>query len=455
MAAFRASALLLLTALAAAAAPAVIVFNDDGGWNWLQDPRVVVAAGRIFAGSVATGGRDPDRAGNVEVACYDPAAGAVRRSVLHHAGTPVEKHAWKEDHNAPALLAWPDGRVLAVYALHGVEAKLYLRSWSPGAGSWSAERTVMLTPGSRAACPNLAFLPGANRGQGRLFCFFRGLGSLQMPSWISSDDRGETWSIGGSLLKVGRAGPGAPDLAWGKDYLPYAKYAADADSTIHLVYNLGHQSAFGNALFDLPIRDGRFPRDAAAGSGTRIFQAGPDDVAWICGVEVDDAGRPFVGYAVQKNLAGRPNRGADHRYRLARWTGAAWSDHEIAFAGSRVHLVPGDSCTGLIALDPRDSSCVVISTDADPRTGLPLLSAADGRRHWEIFQGATADGGRSWSWTALTRDSAADNIRPVVPRWGGPERAVLWLRGTMRMPDDYHLSVLGEILPRSESTPSP
>ena len=45
----------------------VTIINDDGSWNWFQDERVIVTAGKLIVGSVADGIHDTTRAGNVEV----------------------------------------------------------------------------------------------------------------------------------------------------------------------------------------------------------------------------------------------------------------------------------------------------------------------------------------------------------------------------------------------------
>jgi hypothetical protein len=167
-------------------------------------------------------------------------------------------------------------------------------------------------------------------------------------------------------------------------------------------------------------------------------------VAWVIDLELDAEGRPFVASSVQKDSAGLPpgQGGADHRYRLARWTGTAWHDAEVAFAGSRLYPRE-DDYTGGVALVPGDPTTVFVSTNADPATGSPLISAADGRRHWEIFRGTSSAASRDWRWEAVTRDSTADNIRPVVPRSPGREPILLWLRGTYRAYTDYDLEVVG------------
>jgi hypothetical protein len=104
---------------------------------------------------------------------------------------------------------------------------------------------------------------------------------------------------------------------------------------------------------------------------------------------------------------------------------------------------------------PGDPARVYVSTDADPATGAPLVSAADGRRHWEIFAGATGDGGRTWRWQAVTRDSAADNLRPIVPRGNGAGEILLWLRGRYRSYTDYDLEVVGLLPGAGAGTTAP
>jgi hypothetical protein len=99
-----------------------------------------------------------------------------------------------------------------------------------------------------------------------------------------------------------------------------------------------------------------------------------------------------------------------------------------------------------VALVPGDPTRIFISTDADPATGAPLLSAADGQRHWEVFRGVTADG-RTWRWQPLTRNSTQDNLRPIVPRTGRGDELVLWVRGRYRSYTDYDLEVVGLLRP--------
>jgi len=95
----------------------------------------------------------------------------------------------------------------------------------------------------------------------------------------------------------------------------------------------------------------------------------------------------------------------------------------------------------------------VISTNADPKTGLPLVSSVDGQRHWELFQGSTQDGGVTWQWDALTSNSSEDQLRPVIPRWPDGPRVILWARGTLESYRDYHLDIVALVQPRQTNEP--
>jgi len=241
---------------------------------------------------------------------------------------------------------------------------------------------------------------------------------------------------------------------------PYVKYASDGKGVVHLVYTEGHPRDFDNSLYHVYYQggtlhrsDGSVIRSLAEGlrepaEGTRIFQGDPQNVAWVSDVELDANGRPSVAYSVQKDSAGLPpgQGGTDHRYRLARWNGKAWEDHELAYAGTRLYAGE-DDYTGGVALVPGDPTRVFLSTNADPLGGAPLASAADGKRHWEIFRGETKDAGRTWRFEAVTRDSVFDNLRPIVPRSTGGSPILLWLRGSYRAYTDYAQEAVG-LLPR-------
>ena len=184
-------------------------------------------------------------------------------------------------------------------------------------------------------------------------------------------------------------------------------------------------------------------------SFTELFKGGPDRVAWTVDLELDERGHPYTAFSVQVDGAegrGRrdPRFGQDHRYYYGRWDGGTWHVHEMAFAGTCLYTRESDY-TGLIALDPHDPDYVVISANADPKTGAPLVSKADGQRHWELYRGFTRDRGKTWQWKAITTNSTVDNLRPVIPAWTSPRRLVLWARGSLTTFTTYPLDIVGLI----------
>jgi hypothetical protein len=434
-------ALLLLSALSSFAGE-TITFNDDGGWCWFQDERAIVDHGKLIIGSVASGWRDPDRHGNIEATVFDPATGKLTRVELHHGLlTASRDRQIYDDHNAPAFAVRPDGRLLAIYAKHGDENRFYYRisSDSGDAANWRDEKIFVPSESTHLTYSNVFALRKENRGKGRIYDFYRGLNDSFKPSYAWSDDQGETWKSGSVFIDV-------PNQF---KHRPYAKYTSNGKDTVHIVYTEGHPRNFPNSVYHVYYRKGMLHLSSgkrirslseglkAPDEGTRVFQGDPENVAWTSDVHLDRNERPYIAYTVHKSSE-------DHRYRYSRWDGKRWLGQEIAYAGSCLYPAE-DHYTGNIALDPDDPNTVYISTNANPVTGQPLVSAADGRRHWEIFHGITSDAGKTWRWDAITQNSTQDNLRPIVPKWDEHNFALLWLRGTYRTYTDYDLSVVGTI----------
>jgi hypothetical protein len=238
-------------------------------------------------------------------------------------------------------------------------------------------------------------------------------------------------------------------------------YAGSADGTkIHVVATDQHPRNFdnsiyhgvmdGNALFDSQghiLDQDLSDQDAVEPAAlTVVFQGDADNVAWMADVEVDEKDQPIIAFSVQKDGRGKPqgSGGLDHRYHLARFGPGGWQQHEIAYAGERLY-VREDDYTGLVAIDPEDVNHLVISSNADPVSGAPLISAADNKRHYEIFEGQSLDGGKTFTWQALSKNSTVDNIRPIIPAWENDQRVVLWMRGTYTTYTDFDTQIVGVI----------
>ncbi|MEZ5367031.1 MAG: BNR-4 repeat-containing protein [Bryobacterales bacterium] len=422
---------------AEAAAPFVVA--DDAGWCWFEDERALVSGDTLIVGSVASGRRDPARKGDIQVTVYDLSSGAAQTIELHD-------QLQLDDHDSPALIERPDGRFLAVYAQHGNENHFYYRVSEPNQpAQWGPERQYVPSEPTRLTYQNLYLLRDENQPKGRLYDFFRGLHNSYKPSYVYSDDWGETWQTGAVVIHVPTE----------YRHRPYVKYASDGQASVHLFYTEGHPRNYDNSVYHVVYSKGELHGSDGTAiakldqglerpeQGTLVFAGDPNNVAWVSDLQLDPQGRPVGVFSVQKDSAELPDgvAGEDLRYHYARWDGEHWVEHELAYAGGK--LYPGeDDYTGNIALDPAKLDTVYFSSDADPATGAPLISAADGKRHYEIFRGHTEDGGASWNFTPVTRDSTLDNIRPLLPSAPAGRRVLLWLRGEYRAYTDFDLQAM-------------
>jgi hypothetical protein len=430
-------------------AATLVQLNDNGAWSWFMDPRVIVNDGKLIIGSVRAVGSnqanvsDP-RSGNVEVSVYDIAAGTAQTVVLH-------PHLEQDDHDAPAFYVRSDGRYLAVYSMHARERRMYYRISEPHNPLAWGPASVANTPGDDAtyAGNNATYANLFRMPNGRLYNFIRAF--HHDPNYMMSDDEGKTWKYGGRWL-YGKGG-----------YSPYLKYADDGKGTIHFIATEDHPRNFDNSLYHGYVRDGAMYRTDGTKVGTlstttetniatwdftKIYPGHPDSVAWMVDVELDRSDRPYVLFSTQVDGRGLPRGqgGLDLRYHYARLDAGGWHHEEIAYAGRRLYP-DEDDYSGLGALDPNNPDVLYISTDADPVAGTPLISAADNKRHYELFRGERGGNGK-WTWTPFTRNSTMDNLRPVIPKWNDRRTAIAWMRGSyVHNHGEWYSAVVAAIVP--------
>jgi BNR repeat-containing family member/FG-GAP-like repeat len=417
----------------AAAAPTVpagtTTLLDSGAWSWFEDERVIIdaRARRLYVSAVA----DRPTPGEVVVSEVDLATGA-RRTVSLGA-------AELDDHNSAAIWEAATSEVLTAWARHHRDDVIRTHRRRTD-GSWL--RLPPVVDPSRVTYNNL-YSVLAEDGSALLYDFYRG--SRFDPQAMASVDAGRTWSRLGSVLR---------DPTDSTAERPYVRYTSRGDR-IDLIATERHPDTGRTSIYHGFIRDGLLHTSAGAvlgpvGSGvpvtslTRVGSPGPGQTAWTVDIGYDPAsGHPIAAYSTTVTTD-------DHRYHVARWDGSNWRAREVAFAGRALYPVE-ESYTGLMALDPRDAGHVVISTDANPTTGAPLVSATDGRRHWELFDGRLRRDG-SYAWTPLTANSTQDNLRPVMTAGPGGASALAWMRGRYTTYTDYRLEVVGVVRRANGST---
>lgn len=420
------------TAQAGPVAPdGTTVLLDSGAWSWFEDERAVVdlAGSRLYVSAVA----DSPTPGEVIVGEVDLANGARRTVSL--GGTRLD------DHNSAALWESRDtGEVLTAWAGHHEDTLIRTHRRRTD-GSWL--RLPPITDDSRVTYNNLYEVLSED-GTAVLYDFYRGTGID--PEAMASTDGGRTWSQLGNLLA---------DPADSNGKRPYVRYASRGDR-IDLIATEEHPDDTGRtSIYHGFIRDGIVHTSTGTALGqvgtgisvtrlTRIWQASPAEEGWTVDLGYDNAtGQPVAAFSTTLSVG-------DHRYYVARLNGSTWQTTQIAYAGRALYSGQ-PHYTGLVALDPRDTNHVVISTDADPVTAAPLVSASDGQRHWELYDGRRrADG--SYAWTPLTAHSTSDNLRPVITTNASGAWVLAWFRGRYTTYSDYDTEVVGVVQRADGST---
>jgi hypothetical protein len=420
----------------------LIQFNDNGGWCWYQDERVVVdtKGGKLVIGSVASGG---SRNGNIEAVVYDLASGKkVGPSKLGNLSI--------DDHNAPGIVVRPDGKYVAMYCGHRIDC---ISRWSVFDGAaWSAEKTFNW---SSAGCPwagastNMVTYSNPWYMGSSIYSAVRSVDTS--PSFLTSTDDGQSWSWYGRLTSTKQTGYVAG----------YYKYWGNNTDRIDFVGTEAHPRDNDNNLWHGYIKDGKIynstgtviddtlkDTSASATSAkdisayTQVFKTG----STIGGVKLDHAwNHDIVRYADgtvailgQARVTGTGTDDPDKRILYFRFDGTSWKSTYLVKAGTKLYSSEQDY-TGLSAFDPDDPHIIYVSSLYDPRDDTTKTAKR------EIYQGITCDNGATWKWTPITQGSTMDNVRPVVPKWDGSHTALLWMRGSYTSAQSFSMQIVGTI----------
>lgn len=420
----------------------------SGIWTWFNDRQaIVLPSGRHLVGYVRADG-------NVAVTSFDPSGGAGSEAVLSGTGA-----VQVDDHNNPSFTRLPDGKILAVYSMHSSQSKFYHRTSLNDdprtAADWGPQQ-------EKAVPSSISYSNTFHLGdEGTTYNFSRCLN--YNPTVTRSTDDGATWDTPVHFIRTGTG-----------NTRPYFRLDSDDSSRIGMIYTDAHPDSSPTSIYHLFYEGGNVRRTDGAlirafadlpvlhDSGERgsvVYPytttawgpgQGPDDWipngrAWTWDLQADAAGNPVCVFSVHlTNAAGTGYPNDRIYYYYARWTGTAWQRRFIAQAGRNLYNGQPNYAGG-ICVDPDDTNVVYISTNAlDPfalgsLTDVPLKPAS----RYELYRGVTTDGGLTFTWTPLTENSAADNLRPVVPPRHGRKRTLLWFQGLYNSYTSYSTRVYG------------
>ena len=416
----------------------VSTIAKDGGWCWFQDPRVIQSDQSTYVGFVSTGHDDPRRAGEIRVAVVpnhrrrmDP----LKELTLDGPPDDTQISKWANDHNAPAFVSLPNGRILALWSLHGQENCFYTKLIDEDNLENSGGRqVVVVSEKSRVTYSNPVYLAS----EGRLYNFFRGLDDSWKPSWVCSDDEGVTWSKGRILIEV------PSDVR----HRPYVKYVSDGQGIIHFFFTEGHPRSFPNNVYHMVYRTGvglcdsagRFLSDLEEGiskpeEASMVWASSPSQTAWVIDAKLDEKGSPRLLFQVRDTSSemSPTDPPGSISYFMASLHNGEWSTRYVAHAGPALYPQEEDY-VGLACFHPQDPRQLVISTRVNPKTGKQLA-------HWTLFAGRFSSRVPEISWIKAVRRQK-DCLRPVFLPFANGNFRLCWLEGSYRSYTSYALSIM-------------
>ena len=168
----------------------------------------------------------------------------------------------------------------------------------------------------------------------------------------------------------------------------------------------------------------------------------PSARGWTWDLHYGQDGHPVCAFQVQTGTDATWTTSRIYYY-YARWTGTAWQKRFIAQAGRGIYASESDYGGGM-CLDPKNPNVIYISSNAASPFNLADISNVplNSNNRYEIYRGVTADGGLTFTWTPVTSNSIADNLRPIIPENSPYDQTVIWFTGTYTSFTNFDTRVL-------------
>lgn len=368
--------------------------SNDAAWSWFSDPRAVSYRGNTYMGWISS-------TGDIVAGAYDHFYGRVQTSV-------VMANFQIDDHNNPAVLVRPDGRITLFWSAH-VGGKMYYRTTvrPEDINEWHPVQTLPTNvAGDRHyTYANPIVLPAERN---KLYLFYRA--GYTHPAVTTSPNLGKTWTAAQPLIEV-------------EDQRPYVKYASNSRDTIGFGFTNGHPAETHSAIYYAEYRknalhsaDGRVLKPMSQlplrpAEADLVYTPKPDEDAWVHDTALDSAGNPRIAFVTI-------NRNGAHAYWYAAHDGRRWTTRRMADAGTTIADSKREQYyTAGISLDHSNPDVAFLGRPGD-----------SGKT--EIERWATSNSGATWTVDPVTTGSVENNVRPFVPRnadSNGP--SVIWMRG--------------------------
>ncbi len=376
---------------------------------WFNDPHVIqYDTGKFIVGGNSSGG-------SPIAAMYDFTGTelAIIQKVIYD-------RLDVDDHDVMAIARLPDGNIIVVVCRHTLDPHMWVsKTTTPGdISSFGAAidigTAINPVPGHDMDYA-YNFLYRLSGESDRLYLVFRASDNDDYsPGWRSedwcitwSDDGGTTWVQAKKL--------------WGTRR-PYTKVGSNGTDRLDFFFNNSHPGAEWadhNNVYHCYYTGGSFYKT----DGTLIgdMSAIPFDfsqVSLVYDQVAEGLGRSWVWDIVSDPVTHNPvgcfavfttDSFKDHRYHQARWSGSAWTHHQICTAGGP--LIPSQAAySGGVITDPENIDVVYCSRQVDASGNIDNVNGI-----YQLFKYVTADGGVTWTGTQLTFGDYP-SFRPVIPK---------------------------------------
>jgi len=298
-------------------------FTQDGSWCWFSDPRALYYEGRYkrtYAGWI-------NSSGDVVIGYYDHISSEIQSYTL------MENYE-VDDHDNPALLLIPDGRMMVFFTKHGgPNPTLQFTMKNPeDILKWDKQELYLndMDAYKQFANTNTYVNPVLlTEENNRIYLFWRGVDNK--PNYSTSDDLGKTWSK--SRIFV------LPERIYNMRR-PYMKVESNGKNKIAFAFTDGHpRNEAENSIYYMYYSHGSFynvkaekigepgnvpvnPRDASVVYDATLTK----QKAWIWDVALDKNENPVLVYV-------RFPDDRNHIYSYARWDGKKWNTSDLINSG--------------------------------------------------------------------------------------------------------------------------
>jgi len=382
-------------------------FAGDGSWCWFSDPRACYYEGRFkrtYSGWI-------DSFGNVMIGHYDHSSGQILTYTLM-------ERLEVDDHDNPALLFLPDGRLMVFFTKHAGPNPTFLFTMMKAEDitSWEKQELFLndmetyqgLTNTNTYVNPVLL-----TEENNRIYLFWRGVDNK--PNYSFSDDLGKNWSKGRIFV--------LPERIY-ELRRPYMKVESNGKNKIVFAFTDGHPNVENeNSLYFMYYKKGGLyninnekigelgntplsPRQA-----TVVYDATiTGQKAWIWDIALDSRENPVLVYV-------RFPDNSNHIYSYARWNGKKWISCDLINSGGWFpdDKVREQNYSGGLVLDHENPDILYLSVKRGSK--------------YEIEKWITKNGS-GWKAEAITNISDRDNVRPFAIRNATKENPLqlLWMQ---------------------------